>query len=250
MQFLFWKRRNMDTDSKLLYRKYTVDIAFVNGLAGGRPAAPGLVADHIKLFSEGVSNALKYAKNVEGEVTEEAAAAYMMKCSAVFPVDIQGIYVGGFQLNAMLKDAAQRMKATMKTKGLGHTIRDGGVVFPRRIYLGQEPKLVERPIKPDNSAQASIKLFQVAEDVKLTIPCAVIENGDLPDQLWQQIWQVAQAIGLGAQRHLDYGAFEVTRNEQEGHWESIGPLLHAGGYNCDGTQMGNGKKANGAKRAK
>lgn len=238
----------MDTETTLLYRKYIVDIAFVNGLAGGRPATAGLVADHIALFSEGVSNALKMSKNVEGEVTEEAAEKYMLKCSAVFPVDKQGIYIGGFQINAMLKDAAQRMKATMKTRGLGHTIRDGGVVFPRRIYLGQEPQLIERPIKPDNAASASIKLFQVAENVKLTIPCAVIENGDLPDQLWHQIWQVAQAIGLGAQRHLDYGSFEVMENKEDGHWESIAPLLYAGGYNFDGSQMTNGAKEAKAKR--
>lgn len=227
----------MDTETTLLYRKYTVEMAFVNGLAGGRPTTPGLIADHCAQFSEGVSNALKLGKLIEGEVTPEAIEKYMLKCSAVFPLDEQGIYVGGFQLNAMLKDAAQRMKATLKTKGLGLTIRDGGVLFPRRIYLGQEPIVIERPIKPDRAPQASIKLFQVVEDVRLTVPCAVLENGDLPDQLWRQMWEVAQAIGLGAQRHLDYGAFEVMDIREEGHWESIRPLLYRGGYNFDGEPM-------------
>ena len=32
------------------------------------------------------------------------------------------------------------------------TIRDGGIVFPSKIYLGVEPTITERPVKPDNGS--------------------------------------------------------------------------------------------------
>lgn len=205
----------MDTPDKFLYRKYSVNMEFLNGIAGGTPLNKGLISEHMRLFAHGVSNPLKYAKEVEGEVTEEAMEAYLARCSSGFPVDQNGIYLRGFQLNAMLKDAAQRMKATVVHKGLGNTIRDGGVLFPDRIYLGTTPLIIERPVKPDNGP-SNIKVFQVAEGVKVTIPCAVLENGDLPDILWRQMWVVAQGIGLGANRHLGYGRFTAAI-EDKGH---------------------------------
>jgi len=141
---------------------------------------------------------------------------YMLSCSSGFLVDDKGIYIRGYQFNAMLKDAAQRMKATMKIKGLGNTIRDGGLLFPTKVYLGVEPTIIERPVKPDNGP-SNIKIFQVADGVKLSVPCAVLENGDLTDSLFRQMWVVAQGIGLGANRHLGYGLFEVEV-EEVGDW--------------------------------
>ncbi|MAH49852.1 hypothetical protein CMI37_28795 [Candidatus Pacearchaeota archaeon] len=208
----------MDTKDEFLYRRYSISLDFANGLAGGTPLTSNLISEHIQLFAQGVSNPLKYAKQVEGEVTEEAMQAHLARCSSGFPADEDGIYLRGFQFNAMLKDAAQRMKATVSKKGLGNTIRDGGLLFPHRIYLDAEPLIIERPVKPDN-APSNIKVFQVAEDVHLTIPCAVLENGDLPDKLFRQMWIVAQGIGLGANRHLGYGQFKVTGLQETGNWD-------------------------------
>ena len=178
----------------------------------------GLIAGHISKFSEGVSNALKLSKKNEGEVSEEAIAKYMLSCSSGFLLDDdKGIFIRGYQCNAMFKDAAQRMKATMKIKGLGNTIRDGGLLFPDRIYLGTEPTIIERPVNPDN-APANIKIFQTARSIKLTLPCAVLDNGDLSDQLFRQIWVVSQGIGIGANRHLGYGHFICNSITQTGDW--------------------------------
>ena len=207
----------METPDELLYRRYTVDLAFQNGIAGGTPLGAGLISEHIRLFAEGVSNPLKYAKNIEGEVTEEAMEAYLIRCSSGFPADEHGIYIRGFQFNAMLKDAAQRMKATVAKKGLGNTIRDGGLLFPQRVYLNTVPVIIERPVKPDNGP-SNIKVFQVAEGVSLTIPCAVLNNGDLGDDLFRQMWIVGENIGLGANRHLGYGQFKVNRIASLDDW--------------------------------
>ena len=102
----------------------------------------------------------------------------------------------------------------MKRKGLGNTIRDGGLHFPYKIYLGSEALLIERPVKPDNGP-ANIKVFQVAEHVRLQFPCAVLNNGDLDDELFHTIWSVAQGVGLGANRHLGYGLFRVHKVEAQ-----------------------------------
>ena len=220
MKFDIFRRRRkaMETKDELLYRRYVVSIEMVNGLAGGTPLNQGMIAEHVKLFSQGVSNPLKYAKEVEGEVTEEAIEAYLKRCSSGFPADEGGAYIRGFQFNAMLKDAAQRMKLTMQKKGMGNTIRDGGLVFPHKLYLNSESlAVVERPVKPDNGP-ANIKIFQVAENVKMDVPCAVLENGDLTDKNFRQMWIVAQSIGLGANRHLGYGQFIVKDIVTEPVW--------------------------------
>ncbi len=209
-----------------LYRRYSVGIDFLGKLAGGQPLNHGLVAAHIARFSAEVSNDLKLSKQNSGEVTEEAMQKYLLACSSGFDVGERGIYIRGFQVNAMLKDAAQRMKATLKKQGLGNTIRDGGLLLPDRIYLGVEPHIVERPVKPDNGP-ANIKIFQTADGVKLDLPCAVLENGDLPHELFCQIWVVAQGIGLGANRHLGYGRFALREIKQIGDW-SIADLFREG----------------------
>ena len=196
-----------------LFKRYEVSIEFVHGIAGGTPLNPDLIKQHMKLFSEGVSNPLKYAMKVEGAVTEEAMEEHLKRASSGFPADAKGIFIRGFQINAMFKDAAQRMKATMKRKGLGNTIRDGGLHFPHKIYLGTEAIFVERPVKPDNGP-ANIKVFQVAEAVKLTFPCAVLNNEDLDDELFRDIWEVAQGVGLGSNRHLGYGLFRILSLEK------------------------------------
>ena len=211
----------METPDSFLYRRYKISLEFINGLAGGTPADPQLIAGHIAKFSAEVTNSLKLSKKVEGEVSEEAMKKYMLQCQSVFPLDQKGIYVNGYQFNAMLKDAAQRTKATIKHKGLGNTIRDGGVLFPIKVYLGVDPTIVERPVKPDYGP-ANIKQFQVAEHVTLSIPCAVLNNGDLDDNLWRQLWIVSQGIGLGANRHLGYGRFRLAGIKEEGDWDIAG----------------------------
>jgi hypothetical protein len=208
----------METKDALLYRRYTVEIEFLNGIAGGTPFNKSLIADHIHRFAAEVTNALQLSKKQEGEVSDEAMQKYMMSCSSGFLLDDKGIYIRGYQFNAMLKDAAQRMKATITHRGLGNTIRDGGLLFPDKVYLGVEPTIIEKPVKPDNGP-ANIKIFQVAEGVKLTVPCAILDNGDLGDTLFRQIFIVAQNIGLGANRHLGYGRFRVTNLQEEGDWE-------------------------------
>ena len=226
----------MDTPTEYLYRRYEVSLDFITPLAGGTPLDSGLIAGHIARFAEGVSNALKLSMKAEGEVSEEAMNKYMLSCSSGFMLDDQGIFIRGHQLNAMLKDAAQRMKATLKQKGLGNTIRDGGLLFPDKIHLGVAPTIVEKPVHPDGKS-SNIKIFQVAEGVKLTLPYAVLENGDLPDQLLNQMWVVAQGIGLGANRHLGYGRFEVTNIQKIADW-NIADLFRPG--NGNGT---NGRHA-------
>ena len=90
------------TTPECLFRQYDIDIEFVNGIAGGTPLNPDLMKQHIRLFSEGVSNPLKYAMKVEGAVTEEAMEEHLKRASSGFPADEKGIFIRGFQINAML----------------------------------------------------------------------------------------------------------------------------------------------------
>ena len=226
------KTKAQEPETSYLYRRYLLNLEFITPIAGGVPLDQGLIAGHISRFSEGVSNALKLSKKQEGEVSEEAMKKYMISCSSGFLLDARGIYIRGFQFNAMLKDAAQRMKATLKTQGLGNTIRDGGCLFPDKVYLGVAPSMVEKPVKPDKGS-ATIKIFQVAELPALSVRCAVLENGDLHDQLFRDIWIVAQGVGLGANRHLGYGRFEVSEITKETDW-NITDLFRNGGPNGHG----------------
>lgn len=202
-----------------LYTKYDVTIEFQNPIAGGTPLqTAGLIAQHMKLFAAGASNPLKYALANEGEVTEEAMQEYLTRCSSGFLADEHGIYLRGFQFNAMLKDAGQRTGASVKSKGLNNTIRDGGLKFPDKVYLGVSPTITERPVKPDNGP-SNIKVFQVAEVDSLTVPCLVSTNGQLHDELFRKLWVVSGFIGLGANRHLGYGTFVVKSVTKGAKWD-------------------------------
>ena len=214
-------------DTKPLWRRYTVDIRFIEGIAGGLPAAD-LVDQHMRLFSHGASNPMKLSIKTDGEVTEAAMKEYLQRCSTLFPADDIGLYIRGFQFNAMLKDAGQRSKETMKAKGLGNMLRDGGLHFPHRIYMQDGAIMVERPSKPDNGP-SNIKRFQVIERPRMVVECAVLNNDDLPDARFRLLWEVAQGVGLGAQRHLGYGAFRVMSLTEIPHnptW-SVAELLES-----------------------
>ena len=195
---------------EFLYQRYVVKLKFITPIASGVPATQGLATRHAKLYSASVTNDMKASKKDVGEVSEEAVRQYLLSCSSVFYLDDdKGVYIRGYQLNAMLKDAAQRSKVTLKIRGLNNTIRDGGLLFPDRIYLNVPPQTVERPSIPEGKS-ANIKIFQTAEVPSLEIPCAVLDNGDLSDALFKQLWVIAQGIGIGSNRHLGYGRFETT----------------------------------------
>ncbi len=216
------KEIEQDTSLEFGYRRYNIQLDFITAIAAGVPASPGLAVHHAKLYSAEVSNDMKASKKDVGEVSEEAVQEYLLRCSSVFYLDEssddKGIYIRGYQFAALLKDAAQRTKATLKIRGLNSTIRDGGVVFPDRIYLGVAPQIVERPCIPDGKS-ANIKIFQTAQIKSMTVPCAVLDNNDLSDDLFKQLWIVAQGVGIGANRHLGYGRFEVREIEQAPQWK-------------------------------
>ena len=122
-----------NVEIEYLYRRYQVNIEMLSGIAGGIPMTKGLATNHIARFSNRVTNDLKLSMKSTGEVSEEAAEKYMMSCSSGFNLDADGIYIRGHQINAMLKDAAQNMKATLKIRGLGRTIRAAICCTWRRV---------------------------------------------------------------------------------------------------------------------
>jgi len=212
------QEEKQETELEFLYNRYAVTLNFITPIASGVPATQGLATRHAKLFSASVTNDMKASKKDLGEVSEEAVHQYLLSCSSVFYLDDdKGVYIRGYQFNAMLKDAAQRTKVTLKIRGLNNTIRDGGLLFPDRIYMNTEPTVVERPSIPEGKS-ANIKIFQTAEIKQLVLPCAVLDNGDLTDSLFKQLWVVAQGVGIGSNRHLGYGRFEVANIEEAGGW--------------------------------
>jgi len=118
-----------------LWDRYEITLRFIDEIAAGRPASGDLVERHMELFRHQATNVMKLAFITEGEVTEDVMQDYIKGCSTVFPADEVGIYLRGFQANAMLKDAAQRTKDTMKKKGLGNILRDGGLHFPHKYPI-------------------------------------------------------------------------------------------------------------------
>lgn len=214
---------------EFMYNRYVVKLDFITPIASGVPATQGLATRHAKLYSASVTNDMKASKKDAGEVSEEAVRQYLLSCSSVFYLDDdKGVYIRGYQFNAMLKDAAQRSKVTLKIRGLNNTIRDGGLIFPDRIYLNVPPQTVERPSIPEGKS-ANIKIFQTAEVPCLEIPCAALDNGDLTDSLFKQLWIIAQGIGIGSNRHLGYGRFEVTEITDAVGWK-ITDLFREDGF--------------------
>lgn len=202
----------------------------VSQLAGGRPRDPKIaegwlstkLADKDDLIRQGVAEVmLDQGVNVE----EATQIVDELKHLVGFSRDEHGLYVYGYQIKAMLKEAASIARSVGKLpttwgltkKGILGFVTEHIFVVEDHIPLGvTEPSDVVQSF-PENKrvGMRGIQYTEYVTDAKLSF--TVIADHDFKDEEWAVLWMTAEQQGLGAMRSQGFGRFVVTG------WEATSP---------------------------
>jgi len=205
----------------------------IYSIAGGVPADPKLIESHLAR-KVSASDDLIRAEAAEimierglelGQAIEEMSS---VKGLVGFRQDPeQGLYIGGYQLKAALKEAASIAAAagSLKKSGWGLTSHNKGIlswlsehvfVEEPRLYLGvTEPAEVVQSFIAKVTPRGPVSAIQYTEVVRDADVTFTIETDwDFPEKDWAAIWLAGQKNGIGAARKMGYGTYEVTRWER------------------------------------
>jgi hypothetical protein len=162
------------------------------------------------------------------DADEAIAQAAKLKGLVGFAKDDHGCYVRGFQVKAMLVEAACIAASEDRiAKKWGNMSEAGKALrswFPEhvfvlddRIYLGRDeadeiPQSFIHKMGPKGPMSA-IQYTEIIRDASASF--TVETDHDFPPDVWAAIWLTGERSGLGASRKLGYGTFEVRQ------WEPI-----------------------------
>ena len=202
-------------------------------IAGGVPADPKVIEGHLArkvsapddlIRAEAAEIMLERGLELD-EAIEEMSS---VKGLTGFRRDPEhGLYIGGFQLKAALKEAANIAVASGKLKkgGWGLHSANRGVlswvaehvfVIEDRLYLGViEPSEIAQSfvhkVTPKGPVSA-IQYTEIVHDAKVDF--TVETDWDFAPEEWATIWQTGERNGIGAARKMGYGTYKVVKWER------------------------------------
>lgn len=201
-------------------------------IAGGTPTDPKVaegwlrtkLGDPDDLIREAVAEVI-----AERGVTVEEATKQVdiTKHLNGFLRDGKGLFIGGRQVKAMLKEAASVAVASGKVEGRGWGKTNKGLMafFAEHLVVDEDVVYLERNgaslTEPDEVIQRfvhtwrgnGIQYEEVCSDVTVTF--TVKSDWDFPEKFYALVLLTGAEQGLGASRSQGMGRFEVTR------WEPV-----------------------------
>lgn len=226
-----------------LWKYYKVSLHILDRIFGGLPKNPELIEGFLK--GKGVSEEI--AKEIAPRIAEEVGAEVEAeeKMWTTFKRDEHGIYIETRQIKAMLKEAVGETEM-WKVKGLtGLKSRVGGAVFPKgeggtdmtRIYFyrvgNNGPEKVKEPdgfeetvghISGPQGKRSILKRKDYVEEVQIHFDLKV-GNKRITDKVLLSLFEFGQELGLGADRSMEHGKFQVLKFEPMTD-EEISTLYH------------------------
>lgn len=204
-----------------------------NSIAGGVPVAPNVLEGHLKRKTAAPDDIIRQevaeAMAESGLTVDEAIEKLSTEKGHVgFRRDGSGLYVGGFQLKACIREAANIAVASgrLKKGGWGLHSANRGIlswlaehifICEGRLYLG-----VDAPTGTSQSfiskvtpkgPTSAIQYTDYVEDV--TVGFTLETDWEFSDEDWAAIWTTAEREGMGAARKMGWGTFEVVK------WDSV-----------------------------
>ena len=205
----------------------------IHSIAGGVPVNPNVLRGHLERKTGEPDDLIRdeiVAAMAEHGLTMEEALDKLSgeKGHVGFRRDDQGLYIGGFQLKAALREAANIAVASgrLKKGGWGLHSANRGIlswlaehvfVLEDRLHLGRaEPDGTNQSfiakVTPKGPTSA-IQYTDYVEDAKVEF--TVETDWEFSDDEWATIWTTGEREGIGAARKMGYGRYDVTR------WERI-----------------------------
>jgi hypothetical protein len=198
-------------------------------LAGGVPANPNVLKGHLErktaapddlIRDEVITSMAEYGMTVD-EAVEKMANE---KGHVGFRKDERGLYIGGFQLKAAMKEGASIAVASgrLKKGGWGLHSANRGIlswlsehvfVVEDRLYLGaDEPDGTNQSFVAKIGPKGPVTAIQNTDYVEeAKIEFTVETDWDFAEDEWAAIWTGGERNGIGAARKMGYGRYDVTR---------------------------------------
>jgi len=202
-----------------MWRCYRVKIKFRERIVAGVPQDPEALRTWLKLRGRGQ------------HYDEELSEIEVRKGARVdgFKRDENGLYIQAYQIKAGLKQGANVIRRAIGFKGqLRARLRERVFITPEKIYLGvKEPSgtLVRAlssitPLGP----RSYICESEYVERPEIEFKLWVLDDGIIEREHLEAIFNWLQEEGLGSDRSLDEGKFDVVEFEDLGRKDKISPM--------------------------
>ena len=140
-----------------------------------------------------------------------------------FRRDKAGPYIMDFMVKACIKGAASVSKLTTQIRGLKNQLSEGLEVAPVEIHFHRNGSVVSRAdgmleIKGKVSGPQGSRQIQTWKEyitgAKVSFSVNYLDTKIITEEVFRDIWEVAQRVGLGSVRSMDKGKFTVVKLEK------------------------------------
>lgn len=224
------------TEEMKLWKIYEVELRVLRRLYGGLPKNPDIIQGFLK--GKGVpedDESKRLAEKIKKEVgtTEEELEEAEERMWTTFKRDERGLFIETRQIKAMLKEAVGETEMYKQPGLMGLKSRVGGSVFPKgqggedltRLYLYRGSEMDKIVHKPDGfeetvghvrGPQGPRSILKRKDYV--TAPWIMFElkvaNKRVKKKVLDDLFEVGEEIGLGADRSQEHGKFKLVKFEE------------------------------------
>lgn len=208
-----------------MFRFYKVALQFKDRVCGGIPKHPNVIRAWVEARTgyddERAQEIIKEAKNAM-QAADTLGEKEEIKGWAGFKANERGLYLESRQVMAMLKESANVLKGIkgsepiIKIKNLKARLAERVFVEPSKIHLlptREEPDGYEEHtirVMTPRGPRSAIKRFDYIQECGVEFTLRVLDDGLVGEAELEQILDLAEHLGLGANRSQGYGQFEVT----------------------------------------
>lgn len=214
-----------------MYNVFRVEVKMNDRLVGSLPLNTEMLESYVKAkFPEAEDDTEAFiATDLELDEEKERSMTGFKK-------DDRGIYVGGYQIKAMLAESASLQEITIKKRGSKNTLREGLVVIgldAEDTFTGG--KIYVLPYKKDadgvssrtgnvsgpSGSRSIVSVSEYVEDVTLKFELRLLANRIIKADGkkfsfldLKRCLAHARHLGLGGERKYQSGTFEVVTFEE------------------------------------
>jgi hypothetical protein len=200
-----------------------------HNIAGGVPVDPNVLKGHLERKTQAPDDIIRdqvvEAMAEHGLTVDEAIEKLSGEKGHIgFRRDETGLYIGGFQLKAGLREAANIAVASgrLKKGGWGLHSANRGIlswlaehifIVEDRLYLGvSEPTGTNQSFIAKVTPKGPISAIQYTDYVEdAKVDFTVETDWEFSEEEWATIWTTGEREGIGAARKMGYGRYDVVK---------------------------------------
>jgi len=209
-----------------IWKRYKVELQVTNRLMAGIPKNPEMIEAWLEARQPSEAAIARRRANGEEitpvavlaeQVAEEVDAVEEERAWLGFKKD-DVLYIEGSNVKAHLKDCANIMQKLLDFKALRSKLADRVYVEDERVYLGKaEPDgYYEHPVHvmTRQGPRSALKRNDYVEQPCLSFGLRVLADGVIDEDLLRDIFEYGGTHGIGAERGLGYGRYELKVLEE------------------------------------